>query len=125
MRCSDTQERILAGKRADQGRLVAGLVNWLFEHSISEELFRLRLDDEPERVPGKVAKFDHHHDSVFWALGLAAGEFARLQAAWKKHGLPQDLFFSDQDVECVPYPGEGWKARLLRVPGARKCYSPS
>lgn len=104
--------------------LVAELVSWLFENSLADELFYLVLDDEPVLQSGQVAKFDHHDDTGSWALDLAENEFAELQAAWKERGLPKDLFFPQGNAFCLPYPGAGLKARLLRSMGVKKCYTP-
>ena len=104
--------------------LVADLVSWLLDNSAVDDLFSLFLDDEPTPQPGKVAKFDHHDDTCCWVLNLTEAEFAHLQAAWKAHGLPEALFYPEQDGLCIPYPGTGLKARLLRALGVQKCYTP-
>jgi hypothetical protein len=108
-------------KRED---LVAELVSWLFENSLVEDLFYLLFDDEPVPQSGLVAKFDHHDDTGSWALDLAENEFAELQAEWKEHSLPEDLFFPEGNAFCLPYPGGGLKARFLRSIGVKKCYTP-
>ena len=103
---------------------VAELVSWIFESSLLDTLFCLRLDDEPVPKSGGAAKFDHHDDTCCWVLDLSASEFAELQAAWQAHGLPQDLFYPQGEGMCVPVPGTGLKARLLRALGVQRCYTP-
>lgn len=103
---------------------IAELVSWLFENSLADELFCLFLDDDPVPQPGKVAKFDHHDDTCCWVLNLAQDEFVELQAEWKDHGLPTDLFYPEENTLCMPYPGTGLKARLFRSVGVQKCYTP-
>jgi hypothetical protein len=103
---------------------VAETLDWLFENSFTDELFCLLLDDEPVPQPGKMAKFDHHDEPCCWELDLSESEFAELQSIWRANGLPEDLFFPEQSGLCIPYPGRGWKARLLRALGATRCYTP-
>jgi hypothetical protein len=103
---------------------IADLVGWLFENSIIDDLFCLFLDSEPTPKPGKVAKFDHHDDTCCWVLNLTETEFAHLQAVWRANGLPEDLFYPERAGLCIPYPGMGLKARLLRALGIQKCYTP-
>lgn len=103
---------------------VADLVDWLFDNSAVDGLFCLFLDDEPAPQSGKTAKFDHHDDTCCWALNLMPDEFAHLQTTWKANGLPEDLFYPEHDGLCVPYPGTGLKARLLRALGVQRCYTP-
>lgn len=104
--------------------MVAELVSWLCENSWVQDLFYLLLDDAPVAQSGQVAKFDHHDDTGSWALDLAQNEFAELQAAWKEHSLPKDLFYPEGNAFCLPYPGGGLKAWLLRSAGVKKCYTP-
>ncbi len=108
----------------DRAALVADLVSWLFENSMSEELFYLMLEDEPKPGYGRVAKFDHHDDTGSWALDLTRKEFAELQAEWVALGLPDDLFYPEEESFLLPYPGSGLKARLLRFIGMNKFYTP-
>lgn len=103
---------------------VVELVSWLFENSIADQLFYLLLDDEPDPGSGQVAKFDHHDDTGSWALGLTGKEFSELQVAWEARGLPADLFYPEEESHQLPYPGSGLKARLLRVIGVKKFYTP-
>ena len=103
---------------------IADLVGWIFENSPTYTLFYLRLDDKPVPQQGGVAKFDHHDDTCCWAIDLIESEFAKLQAAWQAHGLPHDLFYPAEKTVCVPFPGRGLKARLLRALGFQKCYTP-
>ncbi|MCX7683173.1 MAG: hypothetical protein N2508_14605 [Anaerolineae bacterium] len=138
--CTHFQARLIApGKKQaageKQGRLpdapaereafVTELVQWLFAHSVVEELFCLLLDDEPVPRAGKVAKFDHHDDTCCWLLNLSESEFADLQNAWRENDLPSDLFYPVQEMICIPYPGHGLKPRVLRLLGVRKCYTPA
>ena len=103
---------------------VADLVDWLLDNSAIDELFCLLLDNEVTPQSGKVAKFDHHDDTCCWVLNLTPTEFAYLQATWEINGLPEDLFYPEQEGLCTFYPGGGLKAKLLRVLGVRRCYTP-
>ena len=82
------------------------------------------MDDEPVPRRGAVTKFDHHDDTGSWALDLTEREVAELQAAWQSHGLPKDLFYPAEQTVCVPRPGTGWLARVLRGLGVKQCYTP-
>lgn len=103
---------------------VTQLLTWLFEDSASRELFRLRMSAEPVAEAGGEAQFDHHDNPASWVLRLTASQFAQLQAAWEAHRLPTDLFYPEGQTICIPYPGEGVKARLLRLLRVQKCYTP-
>lgn len=103
---------------------VAELVGWIFENSLVKTPFRLLLDDEPPPQSDRVEKFAHYDDTHAWFLHLAESEFAELQAAWQDHGLPQDLFYPQEEHLCMPVPGTGLKARLLRALGVQQCYTP-
>ena len=103
---------------------VAELVSWIFESSLLDTLFYLRLDDKPVPKSGGTAKFDHHDDTCCWVLDLSESEFAELQAAWQRHGLPRDLFYPAGQGVCVPFAGTGWMARLFRALGVQSCYTP-
>ncbi|MGB9739286.1 MAG: hypothetical protein C0184_07800 [Chloroflexus aggregans] len=94
---------------------VTELVNWLFENSMSEELFCLLLDDKPVSPLGEIARFDHRDDTCCWLLDLTDDEFAECQVQWQVNGLPRDLFYPEHQTVCIPYPGRGLKAKLLRV----------
>lgn len=103
---------------------VTELLQWLLENSITDELFCLLLDDQPVPQAGRIARFDHHDDTCCWVLNLSDDEFYELQITWREQGLPEDLFYPEWQTLCVPYPGEGMKARLLRALGVQKCYTP-
>lgn len=103
---------------------VRDLVGWLFEYSMVEGLFCLFLDDEIVPKTGSAAKFDHHDDTCCWVLNLTEKEFVELQSVWRANGLPDDLFYPQQEQICVPYPGTGIKARLLRLLKAQMCTTP-
>jgi hypothetical protein len=101
------------------------LINWIFENSWVDDLFVLFLDDGPVPRSEGVAKFDHHDDTCCWVLNLSEGQYAELQAAWKAHDLPRDLFYPPPEVDyCIPYQGDGLKARLYRFLGVKNCYTP-
>ncbi|MEJ2352803.1 MAG: hypothetical protein P8Y03_23705 [Anaerolineales bacterium] len=110
----------LAGKNA----FIHELVDWIFDNSAIDEVFYLLLDDKPISQVGEPAKFAHHGDTSNWMLDLTESEFSRLQAVWKENGLPADLFYSHDSGLSVPYPGSGLTARLLRLIGVRKSYTP-
>jgi len=120
------QERSGALPRGAQDResFVMDVVEWLFENSVIDDLFCLFLDSEPVPNPARVAKFDHHDDTCCWVLNLSEEEFAWLQSSWVNHGLPKDLFYPEHLGLCVPWPGTGLKAKVLRILGVQKCYTP-
>lgn len=103
---------------------VTELLLWLWDHSDVEDVFYFLLDDEPVPQAGKVAKFDHHDDTCCWFLNLTESEFLTLQDAWRNNDLPIDLFYPEQKMIRVPYPGNGWKAKALRLLGVQRCYTP-
>jgi hypothetical protein len=103
---------------------ITELVTWLFENSQVDQLFCLFLDDEPLTQTGRVAKFDHHDDTCCWVLNLLETEFSDLQKLWKLNGLPQDLFYPEEYAFCIPYAGTGLNAKLLRIVGVKKCFTP-
>lgn len=109
---------------ADKERFVAGLVTWLFEHSTVKELFYLLLDDRPVPQKERIARFQHPDDTCCWLLNLAEDEFAMLQEAWRRNGLPADLFYPAQAMRCIPYPGRSLKSKLWRALGVKRCYTP-
>lgn len=109
---------------AERERFVRELVAWIFANSNPPDLFRLLLSDQPRVEKGSVAKFDHPDDTCCWVLNLSESEFGALQDAWQANGLPTDLFYPDGQQICVPYPGKGWKTRLLRALGGQRCYTP-
>jgi hypothetical protein len=103
---------------------VVELLNWLFENSITDELFCLLMDDKPVPQAGVVSKFDHHDDTCCWVLNLDDNQFSELQTKWREQGLPEDLFYPESKTLCAPYPVEGMKSKLLRALRVRKCYTP-
>lgn len=109
---------------AERERFVGELVAWIFASSNPPELFALWLSDRPLSEKGRIAKFDHPDDTCCWVLDLSESEFGELQEAWRAHGLPTDLFYPEGKQICLPYPGKGWKARLLRAFGGQQCYTP-
>ncbi|MCS6908589.1 MAG: hypothetical protein RML93_12015 [Anaerolineales bacterium] len=115
---------VLPETLSERETFICELVTWIFAHSNPPDLFGLWLDDHPLSEKRRVAKFDHHDDSCCWVLNLSESEFEALQDAWQAHGLPTDLFYSEGKQICVPYPGKGWKARLLRAFGWQRCYTP-
>lgn len=109
---------------AERESFIRELVVWLFANSNPPDLFGLRLSDHPFSERGSVTKFDHPDDTCCWVLKLSESEFGILQDVWQAHGLPTDLFYPDGKQICIPYPGKGWKARLLRAFGGQRCYTP-
>ncbi len=105
---------------------VADLVRWLFQSSSVDDVFALMLHTQPVPDPSAAAgaKFAHYDDTCCWTLSLTSDEFARLQDAWRAHGLPADLFYPADAEICVPYPGTRWWARLLRLFKVQKCFTP-
>jgi hypothetical protein len=115
---------VLPKDRMEREALVGDLVNWLLDNSLSDTLFCLLLHDGPLPKSGGIVKFSHYDGTHDCLLDLNIEEFATLQATWQAHGLPQDLFYADEDTVAVPYPGQGVKARFLRWMGATKIYTP-
>jgi len=113
---------------ASRAAFVAGLLRWLFAASDAEaeDLFTLILHTRPvtSTAVDDAARFAHYDDTCCWTLSLTPDEFARLQDAWRAHGLPEDLFYPADAETCVPYPGTSWWARLLRRLGGQKCFTP-
>lgn len=118
------RQGVLPSEPAGKASFVTELVQWIFENSEIDELFYLLLDNQPISQANRVAKFDHRDDTCCWFLNLTESEFAILQDAWGKNGLPLDLFYPEREMVCVPYPGKGLKAKVLRLFGAQKCYTP-
>lgn len=110
----------------EKERFITELVQWLFEHSTTEDLFCLLLDDRPTPQVGadRIAKFQHPDDTCCWFLNLAENEFAVLQDVWRRNDLPMNLFYPEHEMRCIPYPGNSLRSKLLRALGARKCYTP-
>jgi len=106
----------------DKEAFVQELISWIKRCSVVST-FRLLMDDSPilETEQPKFAYFDEI-DS--WFLRLDDREFLELRDAWRKAGLPEDLFAPEDDFFCVPWPGTGLLARLWRLLGVQKCYSP-
>lgn len=114
----------LPADSAEKNAFVHELVDWIFDNSELDEVFYLLLDDKPILQVGESAKFGHHGDTSNWMLDLTESEFGHLQVVWKENGLPADLFYSHDSGFNVPYPGSGLTARLLRLIGVRKFYTP-
>lgn len=114
----------LPSEAPDRERFVAGLVRWLFEHSTVEEMFYLFLDDRPVPQKDRIARFQHPDDTCCWFLNLAENEFVMLQEAWRRSGLPADLFYPAHAMHCIPYPGRSLKSKLWRALGAKRVYTP-
>lgn len=127
-RSNDIQPQERTGRLPDdlaaRERFVGELVDWLFANSLCDDLFALFLDDKPLPRPKPMCKFDHHDDTCCWVLDLSEDEFAALQAIWREHGLPEDLFYPSEKAICVPYQGQGLGGKLLEKLGAQKCYTP-
>lgn len=109
---------------AERERFVGDLVDWIFANSVLDDLFVLFLDDRPVPRPRQMPKFDHPDDTCCWALNLNAEEFATLQAVWREHGLPEDLFYPPERTICVPYKGRAVGGKVLEALGFQKCYTP-
>ncbi len=102
---------------------ITGLIQWLFDNSISEELFCLFLSAQPLSTPSPP-NFDHHDDTCCWTLNISQNEFNSLQTFWSDHNIPADLFYPETHTICDPYPGTGLISWLLRAVGVQKCYTP-
>lgn len=113
----------LPASSTEKDLFIADLLHWLLEHSLSHDLFRLLLDTEPIHHQ-KTAKFNHPDDTCCWTLNLSEEEFKQLQQQWQNNNLPPDLFFPADQTICIPWPGSGWRSKILRFLGAKKCYTP-
>jgi hypothetical protein len=120
------QERsgALAADERERESFVRELLEWIFAHSSTDEVFCLLLDDEP--VPGetRAVKFGHYDDTCCWELNLSEDEFLQLQKRWVEHGLPGDLFYPESAGRWIPWPGRGLMGRLLRLAGVGKYVTP-
>lgn len=115
---------ILPNESTEKTSFVTDLVQWIFANSEIDELFYLLLDNQPVQQANRVAKFDHHDDTCCWVLNLTEIEYAILQHSWSENGLPINLFYPQQETLCLPYPGNSLKAKVLRLLGVQKCYTP-
>jgi hypothetical protein len=108
----------------DRVAFIGSLLEWLERCSVVWT-FRLVMDDSPiEKETLEDPTFALYDELGALELNLTREEFADLQAAWRAAGLPDDLLAPAGEFFCIPWPGEGLFARLLRVLGVQKCYSP-
>ncbi len=106
---------------------IEGLCDWLFEHSLTPDLFKLFLYSSDGITIGEVAPFDHHDDTCCWALNITPAQFAELQSAWERASLPRDLFYEASKAVCEESPSGpiGQFFRWLGCSfGGKGCYSP-
>lgn len=119
-----TKSGLLPENAHERATLVHELVEWTLDNSEIEDLFALFLSDQPLPHVGQAAIFDHHDDTDCWVLNLTTSEFTKLQQVWAEHDLPPDLFYPAEQEICIPYPGNGIGAKLSRMMGAQKCFTP-
>ncbi|MEI6221467.1 MAG: hypothetical protein WCP97_01755 [bacterium] len=100
-------------------------LEWIFQNSFTEELFRLYLDDKPIET-NESLKFGHHDDTCCWELSLSDDEFKTLQSVWEKHALPTDLFYPEHLGVCVEKKPKIFLGKVFWKLGLRfqRCYSP-
>jgi hypothetical protein len=93
-----TNEELPQGRRQREVVIEAMVKNIFVNLETHEtEEFALFLDPRPIadiQRQGVTAKFDHPDDTASWVLNITEGEFKTLQQAWRKSGLPVDLFKS-------------------------------
>ncbi len=118
------QSGVLPAASSERETFVRALVAWLLDHSLSEALFYLLLDDKPLAPPQDRPCFAHYDDTSSWVLNLSPEAFAVLQTCWQEQGLPADLFYPETEARCIPYPGRGLIPALCRLLGVQKCYTP-
>jgi hypothetical protein len=103
------------------------LCQWLFEHSLTPDLFKFFLYSSDSIAIGEIAPFDHHDDTCCWALNLTPLQFTELQNAWEQASLPRDLFYETSKTVCEVSP-PGPIGRFFRWFGFsfenKRCYSP-
>jgi len=93
-----TKGELPEGKRQKEV-VIEAMVKKIFSNLQTDGIgeFTLFLDPRPIAViqkQGVTAKFDHPDDTASWVLNITEGEFKTLQQAWRKSGLPGDLFKS-------------------------------
>lgn len=114
----------LPAEATERASFLGELVGWLLDSSLGNEPLRLLLDDQPIVRLGSTPKLAFYDSVDTWTLNLSEEEFSRIQALWSQHGLPTDLFYPQSAGVCVPWPGRGFGAKLLRLLGVQKCYTP-
>ncbi len=107
----------LPSPEEEKDHLVEALITWLYTYSVGET-FRLVL------LRGEEEVFHFPEVHVDWYLHITPAEFKGLRDIWRAHGLPEDLFFPEDNLRCVPWPGHRWRDRLWRLLGVRKCFTP-
>ncbi len=82
---------------ADRRAKIIGLAQWARDTVKNDGVFAFFLYRAGKDDQKEPALFDHHDDTCCWVLNLREAEFKSLQKAWRKAGLPVDLFYpSDQ-----------------------------
>ena len=108
----------LSADSVERKKQINESLDWIAEHSIVKDLFKLILSSQEIRDK-EPNLFDHHDDTCCWCLNISVEEFSELQKTWQENDLPVDLFYSVDEAKCVP--STGFLGRLL---GATKCYTP-
>jgi hypothetical protein len=106
---------------------VLDLLDWIFDNSLSKELFALYLSEkpiDPENTTVSEIKFNHPDDTCCWLLNLDSDEFQKLQQAWKENSLPTDLFYPKAEGKCALPQDKSIKSILRRILKIKRCYSP-
>lgn len=80
--------------------------------------------DFPFRKAVQVTATAVSRGSSYYHAELIATRPGENVATRRGGPLPEDLFYPEQETRCVPYPGKGLKAKLLRSVGMQKCYTP-
>ena len=83
---------------------VDGLVRWVLANSYPDD-FALILDDvEIDQQKGEITHFHHDHGTCCWVLDLTEQQFQELQKSWKRHKLPEDLFYQEGQQTIIALP---------------------
>jgi len=97
------QEDSLPGDLKKKETVIADIVRWIHNNSVTNNVFKLILHkDYPPPSKREVALFDHHDTSSDWVLNISEDQFGVLQDELVKTGLPADLFYDADKMITVP-----------------------
>ena len=115
----------LPSEQTEKRQFLLDLLEWISDNTDSafRGTYNLMLDDghlspgASERDP----KFTHF-ETLQWWLALTPDEFTKLQTAWRKKGLPEDLYYPEELHRWVEVEKTGWRKM---IPGViKKYYTP-
>lgn len=105
---------------AERAAFVRKLVTSLIEQSEAVDLWDLFLDPQP--IDKRHGQTCFYYSTCTWDLDLEPEQFRVVQAAWKKAGLPEDLFYWSEETVCETLETKGlWRFLFNTV---ERCYSP-